>query len=79
MCAVKSVLNEPRFEFETQATKTAYQLASVFLQSRDVHQDRIIRFANALEETLKTCFITTHRTKKLKQEKMWGQYHNLRT
>ena len=79
MCAVESVLNEPRFKFETQAAKTAYQLASVVLQSRDVHQDRIIRFANALEETLKTCFITTHRTKELKQEKMWGQYHHLRT
>ena len=79
MCAVESVLNEPRFKFETQAAITAYQLASVVLQSRDVHQDRIIRFANALEETLKTCFITTHRTNKLKQEKMWGQYHHLRT
>ena len=51
----------------------------MFLQSKDIHQDRVIRFANALEETLKTCFITIHRTKKLKQEKMWGQYHHLRT
>ena len=68
--AVESVLSEPRFKFETQAAKTAYQLTSVFVQSKDVHQHRIIRFANILEEKLKTCFITTHRTQKLKQEKM---------
>ena len=79
MYAVESVLSEPRFKFETQAAKTAYRLASVFVQSKDVHQHRIIRFANILEEKLKTCFITTHRTQKLKQEKMWGQYHQLRT
>ena len=79
MYTVESVLNEPCFKFETQAAKTAYQLASVFLQSKDVHQDRIIRVANAWEETLKNCFITTNRTKKLKQEKMWSQYHHLRT
>ena len=46
MCAVESVLSEPRFKFETQAAKTAYQLASVFVQSKDIYQDSIIRFAN---------------------------------
>ena len=42
MCAVQSVLNEPRFKFETEAAKTAYRLASVL----DVHKGRIIQFAN---------------------------------
>ena len=79
MCAVQSVLNEPRFKFETEAAKTAYRLASVLVQNKDVHKGRIIQFANILEENLKTCFVTTHRAQKLKQEKMWGKYHSLRT
>ena len=79
MCAVESVLSEPRFKFDTPTAKTAYQLVSVIVQGKDAHQDHIIRFANTLEEKLKTCFITTHKTKKLKQEEMWGHYHCLRT
>ena len=79
MYAVESILKEPRFKLENEAAKTAYQLACVILESKDAYQESIIRFTNAFEEKLKTCFITTHKTKKLKQEKMWGQYHQLRT
>ena len=79
MYAVESILKEPRFMLENEAAKTVYHLACVFLESKNAHQASIIRFTNALEEKLKTCFTTTHRTKKLKQEKMWGQYHQLRT
>ena len=50
MCAVQSVLNEPRFKFETEAAKTAYRLASMLVQNKDIHKGRIIQFANVLEE-----------------------------
>jgi len=79
MSAVESVLIEPRFKFETPAAKASYQLASLLTETKDSQQEHIKHFSSVLEEKLKACFITTHRSNKLKQEKMWGQYHNLRT
>ena len=76
MYAVESILKEPRFKVENEAAKTAYQLACVILESKDAYQESIIRFTNAFEEKLKTCFITTHKTKKLKQEKCGANITN---
>ena len=73
-------MNKPRFQFDTPAARRAYKLATIFVEkSTDVYKESIVDFARVLEEELKTCFITTHRTKHLKQEKMWGEYHKLRT
>lgn len=73
-------MNEPRFQFDTPAARRAYKLATIFMdKSTDVHKECIVDFARVLKRELKPCFITTHRTKHLKQEKMWGEYHNLRT
>ena len=72
-------MNEPRFQFDTPAARRAYKLASVFVEKSTAFPECIIDFAGVLEEELNTCFITTHRTKHLKQEKMWGEYHKLRT
>ena len=77
--AVESILNEPRFQFDTPAARRAYKLATIFVEKSTVYKESIVDFARVLEEELKTCFITTHRTKHLKQEKMWGEYHKLRT
>lgn len=78
--AVETILSEPRFQFDTPAARRAFKLATIFLEaSMDKRKESIVNFARMLEKELKTCFITTHRTNNLKQEKMWGEYHKLRT
>ena len=37
------------------------------------------KFSIYLTTELRKCFITTHKTNCLKQSKMWGEYHKLRT
>ena len=37
MCAVESILKEPRFKLENEAAKTAYQLACVILEHYSIY------------------------------------------
>lgn len=43
------------------------------------HMSVTEKFSIYLTTELRKCFITTHKTNCLKQSKMWGEYHKLRT
>ena len=66
--AVNLVLKDGRFDLPSTSVTTAPSHAIMFN-----------RFAVYLSTKLKLCFITINKTKHLKQAKMWGDYHKLRT
>ena len=43
------------------------------------HFELLTKFATGLTASLKTCFQHNHSSVRLKKEKMWGLYHQLRT
>ena len=79
MDGVETILKEKRFQFKTPQATAAYQIASSLSKSKSSHILLINKFVTYLTKELKKCFVTTKRTKRLKQAKMWGAYHKLRT
>ena len=81
--AVNLVLEDRRFELPSTSATAARNIAEelILWQKDPGHANVLVfnQFATYLSAKLKLCFVTTHKTKHLKQAKMWGEYHKLRT
>ena len=74
------MLKDERFDLPSTSATTARIIAEeLILWLKDPsHTIMFNQFAVYLSAELKLCF-TTNKTKHLKQAKMWGEYHKLRT
>ena len=61
----------------TSALSTAY--AVTLWCEEPAHHELLTKFTVGLTSRLKTCFQCKHSSLRLKKEKMWGLYHQLRT
>ena len=81
MKAVRSVLTEGRFQVSSQEATAALSTASAVILwcEEPAHCELLTQFTVGLTARLKTCFQCNHSSLRLKKEKMWGLYHQLRT
>ena len=79
--AVNLALKDRRFELPSTSATVARSIAEelILWQKDPGHAHVFNQFAAYLSAKLKLCFVTTHKSKHLKQAKMWGEYHKLRT
>ena len=81
--AVNLVLQDQRFKLPWTSATAARNIAEelILWQKDPGHANVHVfnQFATYLSAKLKLCFVTTHKTKHLKQAKMWGEYHKLKT
>jgi len=79
--AVRSVLTDGRFRLPSPSAEAARKTAEAlvaWLEDAE-HKKLFDQFAASLIAKFKLCFSTTQKTKRLKQAKMWGEYHQLRS
>jgi len=79
MKAVKSILDQKRFEIASISAVSAHEIATAISTSGPDNIQLIRKFSEYLVSILKKCLITTHKSEHLKSAKMWGEYHKLRT
>ena len=76
--AFQSVLTDESFDLPTSPAITARQSAESVLTWGTQNHDKMTIFAGQLMETLEICF-TGHKKMKVRKEKMWEQYYQLRS
>ena len=81
--AVNLVLQDQRFKLPSTSATAAHNIAEelILWQEDPGHANVHVfnQFATYLSAKLKLCFVTTYKTKHLKQAKIWGECHKLRT
>jgi len=76
---VNSVLDDERFRLPSPSAAAACCIANDLVLWQKEHTSVFDQFATTISSKLKLCFTRTKKSKHLKQAKMWGEYHKLRT
>ena len=79
--AVSAVLIDDGFSLQPPSSQSASTTAKQLLQwlSQPQHRSEVARFTQSLGASLEACFQDSGRSVNVRREKMWCEYHKLRT
>ena len=76
---VQALLNDESFSFKTEPAVAAHMTAEQVLAWIPEHDDDMSQFESKLVKSLSTCMQVRAKSQKMQREKMWTNYHALRT